>query len=234
MSAGAPSPDVSLVLPVHNPADHIRGVVDAYLAVLERLGQSYELLLVTNGITDASKEICQALAEEHAGVRTFDLPRGGWGRAVKAGVASATGTVVAYTNTARTSPEILALMLSYARAYPDAVIKANRKVRDSWRRRLGSLLYNLECRALFDLPTWDINGTPKIFPRRFERLFELSREDDLIDVELLAVCQREDYPVVEVPVLATQRHGGKSTTNYRSAIKMYTGAWRLERSLQRR
>ena len=44
-------------------------------------------------------------------------------------------------------------------------MKANRKIRDNWRRRLGSLLYNLECRALFDLANWDINGTPKVFPR---------------------------------------------------------------------
>ena len=47
------------------------------------------------------------------------------------------------------------------------VIKASRKIRENWKRRLGSLLYNLECRALFDLPYWDINGTPKVFGRHF-------------------------------------------------------------------
>jgi hypothetical protein len=30
-----------------------------------------------------------------------------------------------------------------------------------------------------------------------------------------------------VPLLATQRHGGRSTTNYSSALRMYVGAYRL-------
>ena len=62
---------------------------------------------------------------------------------------------------------------------PKVVIKANRKIRESWRRRMGYLLYNLECRALFDLSVWDINGTPKVFPRSFTALLNLARDDDL-------------------------------------------------------
>ena len=39
--------------------------------------------------------------------------------------------------------------------------------------------------------------------------------------------------MIEVPILATVRQGGKSTTGYRSALRMYLGAyalWREERS----
>jgi hypothetical protein len=54
-------------------------------------------------------------------------------------------------------------------------VKANRKIRDHWSRRLGSLLYNLECRALFDLSVWDVNGTPKVFPRSCDRAAQLTR-----------------------------------------------------------
>jgi glycosyltransferase involved in cell wall biosynthesis len=232
MSPAEARPDVSIILPVHNQADHIGEVVRGYIDVLVRLGGTFEVLLVTNGCTDDSPGVCRHLAE-HESVRTLDLREGGWGRAVKTGIAQARGEMVGYTNTARTTPEMLALILAYAKAYPDVVIKANRKIRDNWRRRLGSVLYNLECRALFDLPSWDINGTPKVFPRRFDRLFSLSREDDLVDAELLAVCRRCDYPIVEVPILATYRHGGASTTNYRSALRMYLGALALKRDLAR-
>jgi glycosyltransferase involved in cell wall biosynthesis len=234
MSAADGRPGITVILPVHNQADHIGGVVHGYLDVLARLGGTFEMLLVTNGCTDASPEVCRQLAAEHGSVRTLDLHPGGWGRAVKAGIAEARGEMVCYTNTARTTPEMLALILAYAKAYPDVVVKANRKIRDNWRRRLGSLLYNLECRALFDLPSWDINGTPKVFPRRFDRLLSLEREDDLVDAELLAVCRRWDYPIVEVPILATYRHGGASTTNYRSAVRMYLGAIALKRHLAQR
>jgi hypothetical protein len=40
----------------------------------------------------------------------------------------------------------------------------------------------------------------------------------------MLVCRQEDYPVLEVPLLATTRLGGRSTTNLRSALRMYRGA----------
>jgi glycosyltransferase involved in cell wall biosynthesis len=232
--AAGDTPQFSVVLPIHDQADHLERMAAGHLAVLERLERSHELLLVTNGCNDDSPQIAQRLAGEHGAIRALDLPHGGWGRAVQAGLREARGELLCYTNSARTTPEMLALHLAYAIAYPDVVIKANRKVRDSWRRRLGSLLYNLESRALFDLAWWDINGTPKVFPRRFSRLLELEREDDLIDLEFSAVCKAEDYPVIEVPILATVRVGGRSTTNYGSAVRMYLGALSLHRSRNRR
>ncbi len=221
---------VSIILPVYNQEDHIASIVREYLPVLDRLPLKYELLLVTNNCRDRSPELCRELAAQYSAVRAVDTKTGGWGHAVKVGLAEAEGDLLCFTNSARTSPEILSLTLLYATTYPNVVIKANRKIRDSWRRRLGSLLYNLECRALFDLPTWDINGTPKIFPRSFEKLLELTRDDDLIDAEFNAICRREGYQMLEVPVVSTRRHGGKSTTNYGSALKMYWGAWQLWRN----
>ena len=222
---------VSIVLPVHNQEDHIGPIVKGYTEALEKTPVSYEIVLVTNACGDRSYDVCQALARECGTVRVVNTERGGWGHAVKLGLKEAKGDLLCYTNSARTTPEILKLLLFYAVSHPDVVIKANRKVRDNWRRRLGSLLYNLECRALFDLPVWDINGTPKVFPRSFDKLLELTRDDDLIDAEFNAICRREGYPVIEVPVLATLRHGGKSTTNYGSALKMYWGAYKLWRML---
>ena len=138
-------PTLSVVLPVHNQADHIALVARAYGDVLGRLVNDYELLLVTNACTDASPRICQELAENDPQVRSIDLAdQGGWGRSVRAGLAESRGLSLCYTNSARTSPDVLALLVSYHCAYPEAVVKASRRVRDSWRRRFGSILYNLE------------------------------------------------------------------------------------------
>lgn len=225
----AKTESISIILPVHNQADHIGKIVKEYTAVLERLPVAYELILVSNACKDNSNEVCKLLAKADDRVVARDISASGWGRAVRDGLKASTGDIICYTNSARTSPEILSLTLLYAIAYPNVVIKANRKIRDNWRRRLGSLLYNLEARALFDLPTWDINGTPKIFPRVFDKLLLLERDDDLIDAEFNMICRRENYPVVEVPVLSTKRHSGKSTTNYNSAFKMYWGVFELWR-----
>lgn len=222
----------SIILPVGNQEDHIDKILRGYIEALEKIPHTYELVVVTNACRDKSPQVIAKLASQFPVVKHFDIKLGGWGRAVRHGLEKAVGEFICYTNSARTSPEHLVLCLLYAVAYPHVAVKANRKIRDNWRRRLGSLIYNLECRALFDLPTWDINGTPKVFPRSFDKLMHLTRDDDLIDAEFNAICQREGYPIIEVPILSTKRHGGKSTTNYGSALKMYTGAYELWKDMK--
>ena len=184
-----------------------------------------------NGSTDGSTEICGELAKRSARVKVLRSEKG-WGRAVKAGLKEAKGDWVGYTNSARTSAQDLMLIVLYSVLYPDSAVKAARGARQGFRRRLGTLLYNLECRFFFNLPTWDVNGTPKFFPRRYEKLLALQSDNDLIDAEFNAVCRQEGYPLVEVPILSTHRHSGKSTTNYTSAFKMYKGAFDLWRKLK--
>lgn len=223
---------ISIVLPVHNQADHISEVVSEYEAALANVPRPHELILVANNCQDNTWEVCQTLAAKHPSVRPVQTAKGGWGFAVKLGLKEARGDMLCYTNSARTTGQELTLMLLYAITWPKVVIKANRKIRESWRRRLGSLLYNLEGRALFDLTVWDINGTPKVFPRSFHKLLELTCDADLIDLEFVVRCRREDYPVLEVPIFSSRRHGGKSTTRLRSAVKMYVGAWKLRRAME--
>ncbi len=218
---------VSIILPVHNQADHIGEIVQSYVNILSPIIQDLEFILVANACTDNSYAVCNELANRDARVKLVQTAESGWGKAVKLGLKEAKGEIVCYTNSARTSPEVLKSVLEYSLINPSVVVKANRKIREGLRRRLGSLLYNLECRMLFDSPVWDINGTPKVFPRKYAPLLNLSREDDLIDAEFVALCRKHDYPMLEVPVLSTRRHGGKSTTNYGSAVKMYVGAFRL-------
>jgi glycosyltransferase involved in cell wall biosynthesis len=224
---------VSVILPVYNQADHIRQIVQEYEAELVRLPCAHELLLVVNGCRDDSLTVCQRLAEEYSTLRVVHSVKGGWGLAVKRGLEAARGSLLCYTNSARTNPADLLLLSLYAVAHPDTVVKANRKIRDGVGRRLGSLLYNLECRSLFDLSNWDVNGTPKVFPRAFDALMHLTRDDDLIDAEFNAICRREGYPIIEVPIFSSRRHGGKSTTTMRSAVRLYWGAYQLWRNARK-
>jgi glycosyltransferase involved in cell wall biosynthesis len=224
---------VSIVLPVYNEADHLADVVRQYEDALGRMTVTHELVLVPNGCRDRSPEVSDDLAREFATVRVVPSAEAGWGRSVKTGLGAARGDLLCYTNLARTTGQDLTLLVLYATLIPNTVIKANRKIRESVVRRAGSLLYNLECRALFDLSYWDINGTPKVFPRVFDKLLALSRDDDLIDAEFNVICRQQNYPVLEVPIFSSRRHGGKSTTNFRSAFRMYTGAYDMWRTLKR-
>jgi glycosyltransferase involved in cell wall biosynthesis len=228
-----PLPLVSVVLPVYGQADHIEQVVQEFDAALRTLAIRYEFVLVVNGSADESLARCEALAAKHEAVRVLHTPLTGWGRAVKIGLAASQGDILCYTNSARTTARELALILLHAVLDPHVVVKATRKIRDSGRRRIGSLLYNLECRALFDLAGWDVNGTPKAFPRQFTRLLNLERSDDLIDLEFAIVCREEGYPVMEAPIFSTLRRGGRSTTTLGTAWRLYWGAFDLWRKRPR-
>ena len=227
-------PLVSIILPVHVQADHIGHIISEFDGALQTLSLRFEFILVVNGLADASLETCRAIAATNPSVRVLHTPLKGWGRAVKMGLEASRGDILCYTNSARTEARELALVLHHAVLDPHVVVKATRKIRESGRRRIGSLLYNLECRALFDLAGWDINGTPKAFPRGFGRLLELTRMDDLIDLEFAVICREEGYPVIEAPTFSTRRRSGRSTTTMGTALRLYWGALDFWRTRPRR
>ena len=224
---------ISIILPVHNQADHIENLVEDYVQCVKAIPFPLEMILVVNNSHDDSLALCQRLADRYPMIRVLNSDAGGWGLSVRLGLQEARGDLLCFTNSARTRPEDLLLFLLYGISNPNVVIKANRKFRDSWVRRLGSLLYNLQIRSLFDLAYWDINGTPKVFPRSHDGLMNLNENGDLLDAEFTVICRQLDYPVIEVPVVRVARRGGKSTTNYGSAIRMYVGAIRLWKRMGR-
>jgi glycosyltransferase involved in cell wall biosynthesis len=219
---------ISIVLPVHDQADHIEDVVMNCEKALSYVDCQHELILVSNGCRDQSPAICQRLGQTVKGIRAIDSVEGGWGKAVRIGLRAAKGTVVGYTNSARTTPEQLTTLVLQALLNPDSVVKAKRVGRMG-PRKVGSSLYNWESRLFFQTVSSDINGTPKFFPRRFSRLFELLSDGDLIDLEFMKLCRDEGYPVLEVPIFWGKRHGGASTTRLGTALKLYAGAYRLWR-----
>lgn len=218
---------ISIVLPVYNQADHIESIVEAYLATFENFNQPVEWLLVENGSADNSGAVCERLASTHPGVHVIHNEVPGWGRAVQSGLAAAKADLLAYTNSARTSPFTLITLVMYGLANPGTILKANRRLRYPIVRRVGSGLYNLLCRSLFDLSVWDLNGTPKLFQRAHWEAFDLQEQGDLIDLELLVRCRQLGLPVLEVPIVSGARHSGRSTTGWGSALRLYTGALRL-------
>lgn len=225
------SPELSIVLPCRNQADHILPVLQSYLPVLEKAGIDFELVVVPNASADGTEAIVRSLANEDARVRTIENPDGGWGRSVLTGLQHARGDILCYTNTARTNPDNIPPLLELYRANAPCLAKVRRVERDAPVRSIGSTLYNLEGRLLFGIQVDDVNGTPKIMSRECFEQLELFSPGDLIDMELLAKLKRHGIPVVEMDVPGFQRHGGKSSTNWKSAWNMYAGAWSLRKSI---
>ncbi len=225
------NPEYSIILPLYNQAEHIDYIVDEYKKTLDKEGISYEVLLIINASKDDSYSKAIEMTGSLPAFRVFNLDKGGWGRAVRYGIEKAQGNLICYTNSARTNPADLAMILRYAGVNKDNVIKANRIVRDSFLRKLGSVIFNLEYRFLFRFPVWDVNGTPKVFPAKILKSMDIISKGDLIDAEVMAICARQKVMLIEIPIRVHTRISGKSTTGIMSAIKMYWGLLRLRRML---
>ncbi|MGA2010861.1 MAG: hypothetical protein ABSH51_10070 [Solirubrobacteraceae bacterium] len=216
----------SVVIPVLRSTAGLAALVGDYHAGLATLQDGFEVVLVPG--RDQAAE-CAQLTRRYECLRLCDPLGPGWGRAVRAGLAASTGEILCYANWERTSAPALLEMLNYARGASDLVLRANRRTRDTRHQRLGSLLFNLECRALLGTTAWDVNGTPKIFSRTRTKLLALSRDDDLLDAEFALVCELEGYPVAEIPIDAQPLPGHETGPDWRRALLMYAGVLSLRR-----
>jgi len=223
-----PAEMISLVLPSGGRERQTAEMVRQYAQALAALGVRCELL-----VTAAAPEtIPFDTPNDRVSVR--GVPAGpGWGREIRAGLAAAEGDLLGWTLPERTEPQTLASVVKYALESPRAVVRTNRRSRDTLPRRIGSMLYNGECRSLYNLTTWDVNGTPKVFPRTLDKLLCLTRDDELIDLEFTVICRQEGYPVIEMP--ARERvASGAGSIDLTTALRMYWGAWRFRQALQER
>jgi glycosyltransferase involved in cell wall biosynthesis len=225
------NPRISVVLPIYNQSSQIEYLFEQY-AKLDQLGVTWEVLFVVNGSKDDSFAKASELAKQNANFKVFNLELGGWGRAVKFGIESAIGEMVCYTNSARTSIDDLLLIIRYALANDSVVLKTTRVIRESFVRKIGSILYNYENRTLLGTPIWDVNGTPKVFSAKLIKSIPLHSNGDLVDAEVMAQVYRKGVQIVEILIISTSRiGGGKSTTSFKSAWKMYTGLLNLRKIL---
>ena len=85
------TPYFSIILPIYNVAKYLERCVQS---VLEQNFRDYELILVDDGSTDESPEICDRLARQHACIRVIHKANGGLSSARNAGLEIARGEYI--------------------------------------------------------------------------------------------------------------------------------------------
>ena len=200
-------------------------------ALADASARSYELVLVTNGCRDDSRRgLRSELAARAPGRRASSTsPHGGWGRAVRAGLRTPRRHRSATRTRRAPRREMLALRARLRARVPGG--RASRRTARSATTGAGG---SARCSTTSSAARCSTSrsGTSTARRRssraRSTRLLEprARRRPDRLEFDV--ICRREGYPIVEVPVLATHRHGGTLDDQLRApALRMYRGAFEL-------
>ena len=84
-------PYFSLILPIYNVAHYLRRCIDSVLN--EKFGD-YEIILVDDGSTDESLNICNQYAGQYKKIKVVHKINGGLSSARNAGLSEATGKYI--------------------------------------------------------------------------------------------------------------------------------------------
>lgn len=86
---------VSVIIPVYNCGDNVRKCVES---ILENKYEHTEIILVNDGSTDNSNEVCVALAKEHSGIKYYSQENQGVSVARNVGIKNASGDYIIFVD----------------------------------------------------------------------------------------------------------------------------------------
>jgi glycosyltransferase involved in cell wall biosynthesis len=153
------APTLSLIVPLHNELPNLPRLLDACIAVLERTGESWEILLIDDGSDDGSWVFVQQVMAADERVRGLRHPqRLGKTLAYATGFRAARGRYL-FTLDAdlQEEPSAIHAMLQQLRHEADMVVGWRKVRRDAPLKVLASKVFNAVLRWGLRLPLHDAN-----------------------------------------------------------------------------
>ncbi len=203
-------PTYSIVIPAYNEAKTIERAIRETSKMLHALEASSEIIVVDDGSTDETSTIVANTVTQNTTLRCIKLTKNqGKGAAIKAGVAIAKGTYIAFLDAdLATHPRELVHGFSLlpthdiaigSRRVPQATIQKPQ----TRLRSLAGQCFNFIVRAWLKLPYRDTQCGCKVFrSEAAHALFsQLTTTGWTFDVELLLRAQQKHYRIAEFPVV---------------------------------
>ena len=109
---------VSVIIPVYNSEQYLRRCLDS---VLNQSVQDYEIILIDDGSTDGSLDICNEYAERNRNIKVIHKLNGGVSSACNLGINYSRGKYLMFCDSDDyVEPDWIATMYQYAEKNPDA------------------------------------------------------------------------------------------------------------------
>jgi glycosyltransferase involved in cell wall biosynthesis len=212
---GTTQPDLSLIIPCYNEQECVRGTIRQLFAAFREAGHQLEIVAVDNGSADRTGEILRSMAELDPWLVCERVEvNQGYGNGVLQGVPACNADWVGIipADGQVDASDVVYLFESAAASQEDVVAKVRRRFRlDGLWRKLVSVIYNLLVLLLWPgIGSLDINGSPKILPRRVIRSMALESRGWFLDAEIMIKAYYLGLRVIEFNVFARMRGSGTS------------------------
>jgi glycosyltransferase involved in cell wall biosynthesis len=225
---------ISVFFPAFNEEKTIKAAVSNAISVIPGLFNDYEIIIVDDGSTDKTPEICSALAKENRNIRVVRHPKNlGYGAALKSGFSSAGKELVFFTDGDNQFDisEIKTFLPHLQNA--DLVIGYRLKRKDSWHRLLFGIMFRLLVGVAFNLWVKDVDCAFKLIKKDVLKDMVLKSDGALINTELLVRSKKKGFRIKEVGVHHFPRKGGKATGgNIKVIVKAFYEIIKLFRELR--
>jgi glycosyltransferase involved in cell wall biosynthesis len=219
-----PPVELSVIVPAYREGKHIFDNITHLLEELSKLDATYEVVVVSDGNTDATVREARRVSSPR--VRVFHYPMNvGKGFALSLGVDQCVGELVTFIDAdMELDPANIGGFIKLMESSDcDAVIGSKRhpdsQVAYPRFRRFQSWAYQMLVRTLFDLNVRDTQTGLKLFRRKVlaDTLPLLAIKKFAFDLELLVVARELGYRnICEAPISLDYHF--ESTVNVRSAF----------------
>jgi glycosyltransferase involved in cell wall biosynthesis len=207
-----PSKSITVFFPVFNDQETIELLAEKALAVLPKLTDDYEVLLIDDGSTDASGSVADELARTMKHVRVIHHPfNQGYGAALRTGFSNAAKELIFYTDgDGQYDVGELARLVPLMEDGVDVVNGYKIERQDNRGRRASGALYNRFARFIFRLPISDVDCDFRLVRRSAIGRISLGVSSGAICVEMIRKLKSAGCTFREVPVHHYPRPHGKS------------------------
>lgn len=128
---------ISIIIPIYNSKDYIP---DCLKGVLAQTYQNIEIILVDDGSTDGSEELCDNFAEKDSRIRVIHQENQGAAKARKTGVTAATGKYLCFVDSDDTiDRDYVAAMAEYIGGYDLVTAGCYKECLGQWVKREDGL-----------------------------------------------------------------------------------------------
>jgi len=224
-------PGISFVMPCYNEEEIVEYTIRRLLSAFEKGGHQIELIAVDNGSSDRTGEIIKGLAAKSASVIYHRVEGNeGYGNGVLSGIPLCTAPWVGIipADGQVDAEDVVRLFEVVATTNGKVLGKVRRRFRmDGLWRKIISIIYNLFVRILWPyLASLDVNGIPKIIPRKYLVAMGLKSKGWFLDPEIMIKAHYMGFRILELNVFSQMRSSGVSH------VRMET-CWEFFRNLLR-